>query len=96
MRSTNRVELYFKDAIERELLKFEVERGDDDAWLTVYYKENLGAMPSVDGSRWSLLCAQQLSGYRTPLELCNRITLMLTEKCRSTQQDVNILMKERS
>lgn len=96
----------FNLAIKDGLLKFEIEieRFDHSehpkGWLNVYYQENLGYMPSTDGSCWRLLCAQSLHDYFRGEELqttklANRITLMLAESLRSARQDVNGLMAER-
>lgn len=62
-------------------------------WLTVEYRENLGAS-SEDGVKWSILCAQYIDDYENEYDLINRINLMLAETLRSSQQDVNILLKE--
>ncbi len=76
-----------------------------DGWLTVSYKNVEGS----DGSKWkwSLLCAQSIEDYASldqyseeeryqlnTQALGQRITLMLADKLRSVQQDVNIEMYE--
>lgn len=88
----------FAWAIKQELLRFETEPTKDIAgqlqtWLCVEYRNNLTA----EGKEWNwkLLCAQEIESYKTPLELVNRITLMLAEQLRSRNQDVNILMTEK-
>lgn len=81
---------YFSLAIEKELLRFTFNKN----WLTVEYQENLGYR-SEDGTKWSLVCAQDISEYKDSLELCSRITLMLAEGLRSTKQDVNGLMADK-
>lgn len=86
----SQIEKYFQQALSSELLRFEVK----DDWLVVEFKENLGATYK-DGARWSLVCAQKISDYRSPVQLCNRITAMLAENLRSNRQDVNILMNDR-
>jgi len=85
----NRTKKYFSWALEKGLLRFE----QDDNWLSVEYYENLG-YTYEDGYKWSLLCAQDVSEYKSVLELVNRINLMLTEALRSNRQDVNGLMKD--
>ena len=84
------VEKYFRYALDHDLLKFEVSKSDNgkSEWLDVYYKENLSFTPSKDGSKWSLVCAQDTAGY-TPVTLCDRITSMLAENLRSARQDAN-------
>lgn len=92
----------FKWAIDKELLKFEIENN----WLSIYYKENLG-YTGEEGTKWGLVCAQSLADYMDKnklgkaiegtlreLELMNRITLMLAERLRSTKQDLNGYIKE--
>lgn len=92
----SQINKYFKYALEHDLLKFETNPSDGgkSTWLAVYYKENNSYTPSVDGSKWSLVCAQDLAGY-TPVTLCDRITSMLAENLRSARQDVNGIIKDR-
>ena len=78
----------FSLAIDKKLLKFTLEGG----WLTVEYQENASFTPSVDGTKWSLMCAQDINEYKTAQELTNRVTIMLAENLRSARQDVNGLI----
>jgi hypothetical protein len=91
MKTYSPINKYFAwaDSGPRPLLRFTQDR----SWLTVEYREHLDA--TGDNWRWSLLCAQDLNDYKRPLELCNRITLMLAEQLKSARQDVNILMEDR-
>jgi len=90
MKSIKRVELYFKDALRSERLKFTLENN----WLAVEVKTPVSYTPSEDGYKYTLVCAQDIRDYRTPVELCNRITNMLTEQLLSSRQDVNGILKE--
>lgn len=93
MRSITPIEKYFKWAIDRDMMRLTLEpvKGGP-AWLKVEYRETLTA--EGKDFKWSLVCAQDITAYKTPMELCNRITLMLCENLRSAKQDVNILMIE--
>ena len=90
MSKVTQVEKYFRYALDHDLLKFETAPSNNgqSIWLSVYYKENRSFKPSVDGSKWSLVCAQDTAEY-TPVQLCNRITSMLAEGLRSARQDAN-------
>ena len=90
MKSIKRVEIYFKDALRSERLRFTLENN----WLEVTVKTPVGYVPSVEGYKYTLVCAQNITEYKTPIELCNRITNMLTEQLLSSRQDVNGILKE--
>ena len=90
MKSIKRVEKYFASALSGGRLRFTL----DNNWLVVEVKTPIGATPSVDGYKYTLVCAQNLDDYKTPIELCNHITNMLTEQLLSSRQDVDIMYKE--
>lgn len=88
---------YFRLAVKNDLLVFELSHStetQENSWLSVYYKENLSFTPSTDGSKWSLLCAQEIAKDDV-ISLVNRITLMLSDSLRSARQDVNGLISSK-
>lgn len=87
MKSIKPIEKYFVSALKDGHLRFTVE----DTWLSVEVKTPQGATPSKDGYKYTLVCAQDIADYTRPLELCDRITNMLTEQLISSRQDVTIL-----
>lgn len=90
MRSINKIEKYFKSALKSERLKFTLV----DYFLSVEVKTPLSFIPSVDGYKYTLVCAQDIRDFRTPIQLCDRITNMLTKQLLSSRQDVNGIMHE--
>ena len=90
MKSIKPVEKYFASALESGRLRFTLE----DTWLSVEVKTPQGPTPSADGYKYTLVCAQDIAEYKRPLELCDRITNMLTEQLLSSRQDVAIMYKE--
>lgn len=87
----NALEVLLKLPISKGLLK--IKRSSSD-WLEVEYQENLSFTPSEDGSRWSLVCAQDLTN-ETIKSLNDRVILMLAEQLRSARQDANGLMTDK-
>lgn len=89
---------------ERPLLKFEEElshyhyiSGAPVYWLSVYYKNLNTASPSEEPEeiKYTLLSAQSTEGYiNAPDKLLLRIILRLATQLISTQQDINILMRD--
>ena len=90
MRSIKPLEKYFNDSLKTGKLRFTL----DKSWLTVELKTPIGATPSKDGYKYTLICAQDISDYRRPLELVNRITEMLIENLSRARQDVSIFYEE--
>lgn len=90
MKTIKQVEKYFTQALEHGRLKFTL----DNTWLTVEVYTPVSALPSTDGYKYTLVCAQDIKDYKTPIELCNRITNMLTEQLLQSRQDVNIMYQE--
>ncbi len=92
MKSIKPVEKYFNSAIKSGRLRFTL----DDTWLCVEVQTPNNYTPSVDGYHYSIVCAQDITDYKTPIELCNRITTMLAEQLLGSRQDVRGLMLERA
>ena len=90
MKSIKPIEKYFADATARGRLRLTLA----DTWLTVEVKTPTSATPSEYGYKYTLVCAQDIRDYKRPLELCNRITNMLTEQLLSSRQDVAIMYQE--
>lgn len=88
-KKVDNLEILLSWPITQKLLKLELK----GSWLSIDYQENLSFTPSEDGSKWSLLCAQDLND-ETVSSLQNRVMLMLAENLRSARQDVNGLMKD--
>lgn len=93
MKSIKRIEKYFESALKDERLKFTLD--ETNTWLSVELKTPVSYTPSVDGYKYTLVCAQDIQDYKRPIELVDRITNMLTEQLLSSRQDVNGLMLER-
>lgn len=89
---------------ERPLLKFKEElshyhyiSGAPVYWISVYYKNLNTASPSEEPEeiKYTLLAAQSVNDYKDdPSGLLLRIILRLADQLRSTQQDINLLMRD--
>jgi hypothetical protein len=90
MKTVKPLEKYFDHSLKTGKLRFTL----DKSWLTVELKTPNGATPSKDGYKYTLLCAHDISGYRRPLQLVNRITEMLIENLSQARQDVSIFYEE--
>jgi hypothetical protein len=92
------LEMFLNEALRDGLIRYETTLlTDGGRHIRIEYREPLGATQE-DGYRYAHLCGLDTARYEYPegvnvFAVMNRVTLMLADKCRSLQQDVNILMK---